>query len=114
MHYLLPRDELVTRYPIAVSAKDAKGISETIRQLTEKLCTKRRNVLQHDTKWTDIPSFCAKVFSELSDGLTDAFSILSTDSNWISGHQLIPSAFFGWTLADGPRRNIMFIVRVCI
>lgn len=47
-------DELVSRYPIAVSAKDAKGISETIKQLTERLCTKRQNVLHHDTKWTDL------------------------------------------------------------
>ena len=45
---------MVSRYPIAVSAKDAKGISETIKQLTERLCAKRQNVLHHDTKWTDL------------------------------------------------------------
>ncbi|KAL3161542.1 hypothetical protein ABBQ32_010410 [Trebouxia sp. C0010 RCD-2024] len=47
-------DDLVARCPIGVSAKDAKGISETIRQLTERLCTRRDNVLSHDTKWIDL------------------------------------------------------------
>ncbi|DBA90683.1 TPA: hypothetical protein ACH3X1_003900 [Trebouxia sp. C0004] len=65
------RDELVTRYPIAVSAKDAKGISETIRQLTERLCTKRQNVLQHDTKWTDLKK--SEVVTSITQELAKAY-----------------------------------------
>ena len=47
-------EELSTCCPIGVSAKVAKGISETTRQLTERLCTRKQNVLQHDTQWTDL------------------------------------------------------------
>ena len=46
--------DLVARFPVGVTAKDAKGISETIRHLTERLCTGRDRVLNHDSKWTDL------------------------------------------------------------